>query len=339
MTTNTIRLSLSALVLVVGVLFCVAVFGGALGSRLFPAPLPLRSDTSGTIVPVSQQVTISPNKLSADMAAEYGKSLFLIAHEDTKGITPFGIGIALTNDGVIMSVQSTLQENVVGIGEDGAIFPLTAIGDDELSGISFFKATGRIVTPLNLSQNSPRVGSSFLALARHPSTFQTSAHAGVFTSTLVPSNLTAPGIQHIAQLESTSVLPIGTALLDENGALAGAVLDTDAKTGMYISDIRSALERLSSNRLTLNPFESLGFTVSWKAQLGANRTMRIQPTVNSVAVQSPADIAGLQVGDILTAISGNTVSWDTNIASALTAKPLSITIMRKDEQRTLSLQQ
>ncbi|MEK7499498.1 MAG: hypothetical protein AAB649_02735, partial [Patescibacteria group bacterium] len=154
MPTNTIRLPLSALVFIFLLILCVAIGGGIAGSRMFAQPLPLRSDGNGTIVPVSQQVTVSPSKLASDIVSSYGKSVFLIAEENTKSLSALGTGLALTNDGIIMSLADTKEKHVVAVGEDGAIFQLGKIGRDELSGISFFKASDRIITPFNVSQGT-----------------------------------------------------------------------------------------------------------------------------------------------------------------------------------------
>ncbi len=337
MATKTIGLSLSSIVLTLVLLFGVGILGGIIGSRIFSIQLPLRSDTNQTIVPVSQQVTVSPSKLASDLVANHGKSVFLLAHETPKGITAFGTGVALTNDGVIMSVQDAGKDVVVGIGEDGVVFPLTAIGKDELSGISFYKASDRIVPPFNLLQNTLRTGSSVLALYRQVDTAQIAANSAIFSTTLLPLDTNAPGIQKLAQLESTAVIPTGAALVDENGNLAGVLLTPEKNIALLTPDIRSALDRLSSNRLAYNPFTPLGFTISWKPQLDANRTMRIESVVTSVTNTSPASAAELKVGDIITAIGGNAVSWDTTVIDALDTTPTILTVMRQGEQRTVSI--
>lgn len=337
MATKTVGLSLSTIVLTLVVLFGIGIVGGAVGARVFSIPLPLRSDTNQTIVPVSQQVTVSPSKLAADLVSSHGKSVFLLAHETTKGISGFGTGIALTNDGVIMSVQKVPKEPVVAIGEDGVAVPLTAIGTDELSGISFYKASDRIVPPFTLLQNNVRTGSSLLALSRESDTTQVSASNVMFSTVLLPLTTSAPGIQKIALLEATATLPAGAALVDENGNLAGVLLDPETNIALFTSDIRSALDRLSGNRLTFNPFTPLGFTLTWRAQLDANKTMKIESVVDSVGNNGQADTAGLLVGDVVSAIGGSAVSWDTNVVDALSANPTLLTVMRDTEQRTISI--
>ncbi|MDA1168801.1 MAG: PDZ domain-containing protein [bacterium] len=337
MPTNTIRLPLSALIIIFIIILCVAIGGGIVGSRMLASPIPMRSDGSGTIVPVSQQVTVSPSKLASDIVATYGKSVFLIAQKNTKSISALGTGLALTNDGIIMSLIDATQEEVVGIGEDGSIFPLAPIGYDELSGISFFKASDRIVTPLNVSQSTPLVGSTFLALYRQEDSAQITAHPTTFSATELPSEKTAPGIQKLASTKSTTPLPLGAALMDENGNLAGVVQSPLKHTALFVSDVRSALNRLSSNQLSFNPLTPLGFTVSWKAQIDGNNALRVKSIISSITKNSPADIAGLQTGDILTAIAGNTVSWDTTIVDALSTNPVHLTILRQEQVRQISI--
>ena len=235
-----------------------------------------------------------------------------------------------------MSTQKPTKEKIVAIGEDGDAIPLTTIGYDELSGIYFYKLSGKIVTPVNLAGQAPRIGSSFLAVSRQNDTAKISVQNGIISANILPGEQGAPGVQSLGQLQSTNTLSSGSALLDEEGNLVGALLSAEEKTALLISDIRLALERLSANKFTYNPFTTLGITLSWKAQLDENKKTHIRSVVTQVENSGQAQVAGLQVGDTVTAIGGSAVSWDTNIIKLLDTKPLSLAIVRKGEQRTIS---
>ncbi len=339
MSTKSITLSLSSILLIFLLIVCIGIFGGYIGSRIFEKPLPLISDTTKTIVPVSQQITISPSKSSEDIVATHRKSVFLIAEETSKGTIPLGIGTALTNDGVIITtVQATSpKDQLIAIGDDNTAAPLTPAGEDVLSGLTLYKITDRIIAPIDVAQNSLRVGASLLALYRQQETAQISSTNALFAAPIFPSLPHAPGVQQVGQFTISDTSLPGAPLLDENGKLTGIVIDPEKKTALLASDIRAVLDRLSSNTLANNPFASFGFTVAWNGVFAADRTIKIQATVASVTPSTPASAAGLKVGDTITAIDGNTVSWDTNMYTALSSKPLQVTILRQDQQRVLTI--
>lgn len=337
MAPNTIRLSLSAIIVLLILFICIAGLAGYAGSTLFSKTIPVQSNSNGTVIPISQQVTVSPSKLAADIAEAHGKSIFTLAEQTSADLTTLGTGIALTNDGIIMTILDSPQATMVAIGEEGIVFPLTLIGGDTLSGITFYKADNKSLTPITLSQSTLRIGSALLALYRQSNTSQITAQPVTFSATLLPSTTTAPGIQKLAYTVDTERIPGGAALLDENGNLAGVLLDPEKHQTMFVSDIRSALERLSSNQLTQNPYQPLGFNLNYAAKIQANNSMQIKSIVSSITKNSPADTADLQEGDVLTAISGNAISWDTNIVNALNAKPLILTVVRKGTEQQITI--
>lgn len=339
MATKTLQLSLSIILLIFLALLGTGVLGGYIGSRMFTTSLPIVSDTKGTIVPVSQQVTISPSKAAADIAESHAKSVFLLAEKTSKGIIANGIGTLLTNDGIIVTTISPLKEQLVAIGDDGTSLPLTLVGQDELSGITFYKINDRIVAPIDVAQNSPRIGSSLLALYRNSSSSQLSVAPFVFSSATAPTETAPLGIQKIAQLVGSEIIPAGTPLLDEEGKLAGISIDSANRMALLVPDIRLALDRLSSNTISQNPFTSLGFTVSWKPVALEDGSLKMSAIIETVALNGPASTAGLKTGDTLTAIAGNAISWDTTVYDALKAKNATLTVMRQGEQRTITLSQ
>ncbi len=339
MATKTLQLSLSIILLVFFALLGTGILGGYIGSRMFTTSLPIVSDTKGTIVPVSQQVTISPSKATADVVANHAKSVFLLAEETSKGITSNGIGTLLTNDGVIVTTIPPSKEQLVAISDDGSSLPLTLVGQDELSGITFYKINDRIVAPIDVAQNSPRIGSSLLALYRNALTSQLSVAPFIFSAATTPAETAPLGIQKVAQLVGSEVVPAGTPLLDEEGKLAGISIDSANRAALLVSDIRLALDRLSSNTISQNPFTALGFTVSWKPVVGDDRSLKMSAIINTITPNSVASTSGLKVGDTLTAIAGNTISWDTTVYDTLKAKNAALTIVRQGEQRTITLNQ
>lgn len=337
METKTIRLSFGSLILVLVLLAAMSVLGGYAGTRMFPPHTSLLSGNGSSVVPIAQQVIISPNKSAQEIVSAASRSIFLLVSSSPKGIIPIGSATALTNDGIFMSLHTASEDPVFAIGENGLSIPLTLIGTDALTGISFFKASGQIVAPLEMSQNAPTSGETLFALYRQKETAYVATRHAELSSITLPSSAHSIGLQKIGQLMISPDTPVGTALLDDSGKLAGALIDPVQGTAMFISDIRGALERLSQNALDRNPFAALGFTAVWQGEADDTPAIRIVSKIDTVLKDSIAGRAGLRPGDILSAVGSNAVSWDTPLVSLLGNNPQALTIVRQGEQRTLPL--
>src|SRR3989344_7201739 len=138
METKTIRLSFGSRILVLVLLAAMSVLGGYAGTRMFPPHPSLLSGSDRSVVPIAQQVIISPNKSAQEIVSSASRSVFLLVSSSGKGITPLGSVTALTNDGIFMSLHTASEDPVFAIGENGLSIPLTLIGTDALTGISFF---------------------------------------------------------------------------------------------------------------------------------------------------------------------------------------------------------
>ncbi len=336
METKTIRVSLGSLVLALIILAAIGIMGGYIGTRIFPPQQPLISGDDRSIIPIAQQVVISPNKSAQENVSQASRSIYLLAETASRGITPLGSATAITNDGILMTTVDATGDGLLAIGENGQSMQLSPIGTDALTGISFLKASGQIVTPLEMAQNAPRPGEMLLAPYRQPSIAQIATASTMMSGTTLPSDSYAPGLQKLAQLTAPVDVPSGTPLLDDAGTLAGMLIDPENGTAIVISDIRSALDRLSSGSLAKNPFADLGFTVSWRGQVNEVPSITIASVVDSVAQNGNAAKAGMRAGDVITAVGGNTLTWDTPLTPLLSPAPSTITVMRQGEQQTLS---
>jgi S1-C subfamily serine protease len=288
-----------------------------------------------TIVPVSQQVTISPNKSAEAIIAAQGRSIVLLATNGAKGITPVGTGVILTNDGVVVSTHTTNQNELSAIQDDGSVTPLTYIGQDALSGLFFFRIADRIVTPITLAQRSPSVGSELLGLFRDPVTMREAA-SHVTISSLIPSS---PGtaLQQVASTISSLPLVSGTALLNDDGHLAALVQEEHEKTAILVPDIAAALTRLSTQTLNQNSFADAGFEISWSTSPDTTGALAVRAHVSDVTPKKSAAVSGLKKGDIVTAVNGNAVTWDTPVSDALQKTPVTLSVLRDGEVRTIVL--
>lgn len=335
---RTIRLSVGLIFLGLLIVLVIGIAGGYIGSRFTPAPITVLPNGDRTIVPVSQQVTISPSKAGEDIVATQGKSILLLVTQTPKGISYVGSGVIMTNDGVIATVSDLPDTTpLFALGESGTLTAVTHIGLDALSGIAFLKIADQILPPVTLSQAPPAVGAELIALSRGEQTGTPIASRHTLSALIAPEDGAAVGIQQVGVITgSTLPLPASTALFTDEGRLAGIISSGDTLTLLLIPDITAALSRLSSNTLAENPFATRGFTVSWKLAEDAAGTLGMRAIVRQLTPKTQAIEVGLKVGDVLVSANGNPITWDSSLPSAITKSPLLLSILRQAEERTLS---
>ncbi|MCI0655878.1 MAG: PDZ domain-containing protein [Acidobacteria bacterium] len=139
----------------------------------------------------------------------------------------------------------------------------------------------------------------------------------------------------------------GGSLLDQYGAAAGMVLD-DPDPGINyalpVADLKAVVEVLSEKKRPQRPFFGMGLVTPddrrrAKFQLPAETTL---PLVAYLIPGSPAEIAGVQAGDLLSAVAGEKVL---SVAGAgarlLKAKPeggsISLTVQRQGKDASLAV--
>lgn len=335
---TTIRLSLGIICIGVILFFLIGLAGGYIGSLFAPSPITVLPNGDRTIVPVSQQVTISPSKKGEDITSTQGKSVLLLVKQTTKGILPIGTGIILTNDGVVMSTKAISDTTLFGLGEDGSLSALLAIGQDELSGIAFFRIPDQILPPVALAQSVPHAGSEVISIFRNEQTMRPTSSRHTLSGIVAPEGEHAPGIQQVAYLAGeSSSLPVGAALFNDEGALVGAMREGGTPTMLLVPDITAALSRLSANTLTLNPFRAAGLTVAWKIAQDLSGVFGMRAVVSQVTLKTPAFNAGIKSGDIITSIRGKTITWDSELSELISKTPFTLSLIRQGEERTVAI--
>lgn len=336
---TTIRLSLGLICIGIALFFLVGGLGGYTASRLIPAPVTVLQTGDRTVIPVSQQVTISPSKNTESIVSAQGKSILVLVKQTPKGIVPLGTGIILTNDGVIMSTKAISEPSISALGEDGVLSPITLIGHDTLSDITFFRIADQILPPVTLAQSSPAIGSEIVNIFRDYHTIRIGAVKYTVSNIVAPDTENAPGLQRVGLLSGTASPAIpGTALFNDEGRLVGAILEKEAPTMVLVSDITDALSRLSANTLAEDPFAATGIQITWRLEKDTSGALAMLAAISHIDQKSPSFTAGIKTGDIITAINGNAITWDSVISKALEKPPISISVLRQGEERTITLQ-
>lgn len=331
-----VRLSVGWLIIAMVIIVLCGFAGGFLAQQFFRAPLPPLTSETDRLIATVQEVTISPNTAAADNVSRANRSVFLLGR--SAGTAPVATGFVVTNDGVVVSTADITSPSPVAFDQEGRALALARIGRDELYGLTYYRLPNNVVVPLDVRQSDPPVGYELLALSRNDTTYLPRTLPFRVGEYALPTNV-APAIVRVLRGDAiTSESAVGSALIDDEGKVAG-ILQSDSGIAYPVSHLQASLTRFTSNQREADTFATIGITLAYTFQVTPpEQTVAFHPQVLTVTPATPADIAGLERGDIITAINNEPITWERPIAAQLSAPlPLTITINRKGELQTVTL--
>ncbi len=269
-------------------------------------------------------------------------------------------GYIVTNDHVVQGFTTFTVTLSNGVSKQAQL-----VGQDAQDDLAVLKISATNLTPIAIGDSSKATVGEFSIAVGSPLGLRNSATFGI-VSALNRTASEAPSgpAGDLTGLIQTSA-PInpgnsGGALVNLQGQLIGipTLSATNPETGGSANSIGYAI---SSNRVEYVAQQLIkhgsvtssgqGF-IGIEAQdvtpqlaaadgLSAQSGVLVAGFTNDAAGQSPAQQAGLQTGDVITAIDGQTVNTNSDLAGALlNDKPgaqVTLTIMRGSAQRTVTI--
>ncbi|MFN3234017.1 MAG: Do family serine endopeptidase [Gammaproteobacteria bacterium] len=230
---------------------------------------------------------------------------------------------------------------------DGRQFKAKIIGADAPSDIAVLQIQGPHLTALSLSDsNQLKVGDQVVAIG-NPFGLGQSVTAGI-VSALQRTNLNIEGYENFIQIDA----PInfgnsGGALVTHNGKLVGmntAMLsDTGGNIGIGFSIPANMLNNVVKQLLKYGKVERGVVGVMVQTLTPDLATALQQPkqkgaVVTQLAPNSPAKKAGIQTGDIITAVNGTEISTSAQLVNSVgfmrTGSTVSLQVLRHGKPMT-----
>jgi putative serine protease PepD len=257
-----------------------------------------------------------------------------------------GSGFVLDRDGYILTNEHVVEgaQSVRVRFTEGAPVTARIVGSDASSDLALLKvdAGGRTLTPLELgSSKSLKVGQPAIAIGspyRLEGTLTTGVISAVGRSIESPNNFPIDGaVQTDAAINPGNS---GGPLLDGAGRVIGINAQIASSSGsndgvgfaIAIDTAKEILPALKQGKEIKRPY--LGVSTG-DAATGSGAV------VADVIAGGPADAAGLQPGDRITAIGGRRVMQASDVSAIVTAhKPgekLDVRITRGGDERTLHI--
>lgn len=320
-----------------------AALGGAVVARYFAPPQQHASAPRQTrpIVQIVRQQPGLPDL--ADLIDRLCPSVAVIVPHGadvpllSPGADAVPASLYSTDGWLVTSAANLPQGQIDAVFSAGERVDLSDLRTDPVSGLAIVKAAGAAAPPLAFSDEAfPRVGQFGFTLA------SPAASGCISESAMIGSDFLADGgapIGYVRLQPPQDSWPAGTPLLGTDGRVIGIAADNPAGAAIPAPIASVIIDELIRNGLS--PSTSFGFRATDYSAPFATRLGDVRSGAGVALVQpkSAASRAGLQAGDIVTAVGDAPVSSASELSRALDVlqgKAI-LTVQRRAEQLTITI--
>ena len=348
------------------------VLGGLLGAvalLLILAATGVIGLKGNTSQQASTQTASSPIQISADedditiaaaVAAKATPSVVAVycTYGDNYGNTGLGSGVILDTEGNILTNYHVIEDATdISVTIDNNSYDATLVGTDASSDLAVIKAelNGTIVTPMEIGDSSALRPGDWVMTVGSPFGLEQSVSQGIVSSlyrneimaTVNGNTLYANLIQVDAAINPGNS---GGALVNSQGQLVGICTlyssDTESFAGIgfaipgnYAVEIANKI--IAGEQVT-HAYIGLSMQTVYEDNARANNLSVDEGAyIAEVMEGSPAEAAGIQVGDVLIEIDGQKITSSDAAVLAVRShsigETVDVVVVRGDEELTLSV--
>ncbi len=243
-----------------------------------------------------------------------------------------GSGFILTGDGYVLTNYHVIESsNSISVTlYDGKSYDAVLIGYDESSDIAVLKIDAEGLTPVVLGDSDNlNVGDSVVAIGNPLGELTFSLTSGAVSALNREITLSNSVTMNLIQTDcainsgnSGGALfnlygeVIGITNAKYSGSGSGASID-NIGFAIPINHVRGIVESIIENGYVAKPY--IGVIVSDVSEETMGYGLPAGAAVKAVSEDSPAEKAGLQVNDIITAVNGKEISGRTGLSEAVSA--------------------
>ena len=250
-----------------------------------------------------------------------------------------GSGFILTADGYVLTNYHVIESsNSISVTlYDGKSYDAVLIGYDESSDIAVLKIDAEGLTPVVLGDSDNlNVGDSVVAIGNPLGELTFSLTSGAVSALNREITLSNSVTMNLIQTDcainsgnSGGALfnlygeVIGITNAKYSGSGSGASID-NIGFAIPINHVRGIVESIIENGYVAKPY--IGVNVSDVSEETMGYGLPAGAAVKAVSEDSPAEKAGLQVNDIITAVNGKEISGRTGLSEAVSAASVGDTL-------------
>jgi hypothetical protein len=333
-----VRISFGWLLFASAVVLALGLGGGFLAMQLWPVRPPLAEPERGQLLSTVERVTISPSTSAAQLVEKSQRSVVLIGSAD-KPAAGFAAGATVTNDGLIVTTDSLPSGNLTVFDDQGRLLATEYVGRDMLFGLVFLRVFDSVLLPFDVRTDEVPVAYELLAVGRSGITFAPKVSFFRVLELSLPPELLPHGIHRLLRGASiTDTELVGSPLIDEEGKLAGLLINPAAGLALPADQVRESIDRVIAGKREVDSFADVGFTGSYvfapTEEAGSAQNFAVE--VTGVTPASPAAAAGLSRGDLIVAIADERLDWSKSVVQMLShPRPFNVTVRRGEQERIL----
>ena len=267
-----------------------------------------------------------------------------------------GSGFILTEDGYILTNQHVIEDaNAITVAMyDGTTYPAKLIGYDASNDIAVLKIEATGLTPVTLGDSDAlEVGDEVVAIGNPLGELTFSLTKGNVSAlnraVTLSSSVTMNLIQTDAAINSGNS---GGALFNMYGEVVG-ITNAKYSTSSFsssasidnigfaipINSVRNIVTSIIEKGYISTPY--IGVSVANVSEESQSYGMPLGASIRSVEQGSPAEQAGLQSGDIVTAVNGTEITGyeglKDHISDAAVGDQMELTVYRRGETMTITV--
>jgi 2-alkenal reductase len=276
-----------------------------------------------------------------------------------------GSGVIVDERGYVVTNNHVIAEgqNYQVILSDGKKVPARLVGRDDYSDLAVLQIEGSLpaVAPLGDSAKL-RPGEPVIAIGSPLGDFRNTVTSGVVSATGRKLDDSAPGLTDLIQTDAPinsgnsggplmnaagQVVGINTAVVRTSGAggvfgAAGGASAEGLGFAIPASTVRTVVEQLIADGVVTRPFLGVNYQ-SINPRIAAYYDLPVKEgaLVARVGPNTPAREAGLQQGDVITAVDGEKVGEQKGLAEMLNQRKVGdevrLTISREGKEQTLTV--
>ncbi len=304
--------------------------------------------TTLTYVPTTEPGTVAvlvDRRHLAGLESNVRRSTVLLVVSGPAG-TVIGTGVVAESGGIIVTPSSVVEgaRTVTAVESDGTREPASLVGTDPTSGIAVLHIDDDLPVAA-FSNDDPLAGTTLMAISDRPRAAGTGApdthlYAGTVLSAGQPG-----GNGLLSEFAMTTVATpltlrdLGCPLVDQSGQVWGILFElsgpTTDRTSVFLPGelVQGVTGQLVTSGAVVRGWLGIALTPAALAPGSPNETLdstttsthAVAPVAGAVIGEvwpgSPADNAGLQVGDVVVDVDGHAVRSDADLRTRLYADP------------------
>ena len=267
-----------------------------------------------------------------------------------------GSGFILTQDGYILTNYHVVEgSNTITVtAYDGTSYDAKLIGYDESNDIAVLKVDATDLVPVVLGDSDTlNVGDSVVAIGNPLGELTFSLTTGSVSALDRPVTFSTGTTMNLIQTDCAinsgnsggalfnmygEVIGITNAKYSSSSSSSEASID-NIGFAIPIDQVRSIFESIIQNGYIVKPY--IGVTISDVSAESQSYGLPEGAAIRSVTEDGPAAAAGLQTGDIVTAVNGEAISSSSDlkkhVQAASAGDEMELTIYRQGQTLTLNI--